>query len=198
MRLCVDGLLSLVFFVQHSWMVRPSFRGWVARWIPVPYFASFYAVVSSLFLLAVVLLWQGPLDMVFSVDAPLRWAVRGLFFLGILVFAWSGSVMADWDPFGWRDLRLERAAESVPASRLIVAGPFRWVRHPQYLAALLLIWSEPDLTTDRVALNILWSGWILVAIQLEERDLRRRYGQAYDDYGKDVPMLLPGVRWPGT
>ena len=73
----------------------------------------------------------------------------------------------------------------------VVRGPYRWVRHPFYFFSLLLIWSCPDLSLDRLLHNILWSTWIVVGSVLEERDLVADFGEPYRDYQRKVPMLIP-------
>jgi len=72
-----------------------------------------------------------------------------------------------------------------------IKGPYQWVRHPLYLFVLVMIWSCPNLTKDRLLFNILWSGWIFIGTILEERDLVEQFGDAYREYQKKVPMLLP-------
>ncbi|MEJ2718947.1 MAG: hypothetical protein P8182_17760 [Deltaproteobacteria bacterium] len=65
------------------------------------------------------------------------------------------------------------------------------MRHPLYFACILLIWSSPDLTADRLLFNILWTVWIVIGTVLEERDLVASFGEAYRDYQRNVPMLIP-------
>ena len=68
------------------------------------------------------------------------------------------------------------------------------MRHPLYFAILVLIWSNPDVTADRLLFNILWSAWICVGARLEEADLARDFGDAYEGYRRKVPILIP---WRG-
>ena len=56
--LAIDAGLSMLFFVQHSWMVRRSFRQRLARIMPTHYLNAVYAIASGIALLVVVLLWQ--------------------------------------------------------------------------------------------------------------------------------------------
>ena len=70
------------------------------------------------------------------------------------------------------------------------------LRHPLYFFVLLLIWSCPDLTVDRLLFNVLWTAWIFVGTCLEERDLVAEFGDAYRRYQESVPMLIPWRR-PG-
>lgn len=72
-----------------------------------------------------------------------------------------------------------------------VRGPYRWVRHPQYFVVLLLIWSSPDITLDRIWFNVTWTVWIVIGTFLEERDLVEGFGDVYREYQKKVPMLVP-------
>lgn len=193
-RMLFNGLLSLVFFVQHSGMVRPSFRRWLAGWAGRSSVAGVYALVSSVALLAVVLLWQGPLETLWSAAGAVRWAIRSLFGLGTLLMGWGWLAMLPDDRAGWRSLWRGDVGQAGAELRPVESGPYRWVRHPQYLAALLMIWSAPDLTVDRIGFNVVWSGWVLIAMRLEERDLVERHGEQYRGYQRRVPMFLP---WPG-
>jgi protein-S-isoprenylcysteine O-methyltransferase Ste14 len=77
---------------------------------------------------------------------------------------------------------------------LLVHGPYRWIRHPLYFSSLVMFWSHPNLTLDRLLLNILFSVWVIVAIILEERDLLAKYGDTYQEYREKVPMLIPGLK----
>ncbi len=74
---------------------------------------------------------------------------------------------------------------------MVVRGLYRWVRHPLYLATLMMIWSYPDLTADRLLFNVLFTGWIIVGTVLEERDLVENFGDDYRNYQRRVPMLIP-------
>lgn len=73
----------------------------------------------------------------------------------------------------------------------VVRGLYRWVRHPLYLFMILMIWSCPDLTSDRLLFNGLWTVWIVIGSILEERDLVSEFGNAYREYQRKVPMLIP-------
>jgi protein-S-isoprenylcysteine O-methyltransferase Ste14 len=87
---------------------------------------------------------------------------------------------------------LDSLRETKPQSqRIISRGPYRWVRHPLYLLSLFLIWSYPDLTTDRLLFNLLFTIWVVAGTLLEERDLTATFGQTYRSYQRKVPMFYP-------
>lgn len=188
--LSVDAGLCLAFFAQHSGMVRKSFRLRWARVVPPEWHGALYAIVAGITLLTLVLLWQesGP-----ALDPPpaVRWLLRaaGLASLGGVV--WAVRALPSLDPFGIEPIvHAQRGTDPRP-QRLSLRGPYRWVRHPTYFFALGLIWSYPSLTADRLLFNLLWTTWIWVGTVLEERDLVDAFGDAYRQYQRNVPMLIP-------
>ncbi|HEX7503629.1 MAG TPA: isoprenylcysteine carboxylmethyltransferase family protein, partial [Syntrophales bacterium] len=77
------------------------------------------------------------------------------------------------------------------APNFVLRGPYRWVRHPLYFFTLVLIWSVPDVSIDRLLFNVLWTLWIVLGACLEEKDLIVEFGETYRRYRKNVPMLFP-------
>ncbi len=191
--LLFDAGLSLLFFLQHSGMVRRKFRAWLARFIPDRYFAAVYAIASGVVLLAVVLLWQEGALLATASPGILRWLFRLIFCLTVAGFLWCGMSLKYFDPLGIVSL-LGRTGVQPEQVSLTITGPYRLVRHPLYLLSIVMIWSFPDLTSDRLLFNLLWTGWIIVGAWWEERDLVAQFGDAYREYQRRVPMLVPAIR----
>ena len=80
---------------------------------------------------------------------------------------------------------------------LAIRGPYRWVRHPLYSLFVVMLWTFPDLTADRLLFNVLFTAWIVLGSVLEERDLAREFGDPYRTYQSQVPMLVPWRRPAG-
>lgn len=193
--LVFNVFLCLVFFVQHSGMVRSSTRRWMSRFISERYLGVVYTLVSAVVLLALVVLWQESVWLLASAEGLYRWSLRAVFFVALAVNLWGTWSLRAADIFGTEPL-LRQAPASLPPTPMVVRGPYRWVRHPLYLTTLLLIWSQPDLTADRLLFNGLFTFWIIAGTVLEERDLVAVYGDSYRDYQRSVPMLVP-YRMPG-
>ncbi len=100
-------------------------------------------------------------------------------------------MLRPFDPLGIGPIRAHLHEAIYQQGPFIIRGPYRWVRHPLYACILLMFWANPELTSDQLLFNILWSGWIIVATFLEERDLTREFGDVYLQYKKTVPMLVP-------
>ena len=137
----------------------------------------------------------GPVLGVFITDF-VSW--HGIFFIDFLVaiagFVWGVLSLRWFDPFGTLALKAHLRGSSPPALAFVAQGAYRCVRHPLYLCMLLLIWSAPRLSTDRLLFNVLWTAWIVVGTKLEERDLLADFGEIYRRYQLSVPMLIPSPR----
>jgi methanethiol S-methyltransferase len=189
-----DGLLCLLFFVQHSGMVRRSFHDRLSAIAPRPYHPAIYAVASGAVLTAVVLLWQAAPVVLFRLEGPARLLPRAASALAIAGFAWAVRKLRTFDPFGVVPIRAGLRGRAPRPPTFVVEGPYLWVRHPLYFFMLVLIGSAPAVTPDRLLFDVLWTAWIVVGCRLEERDLAAQFGDEYRRYQKTVPMLLP---WRG-
>lgn len=190
-RLVVDTLLSLAFFVQHSCMVRKSFRRRLDSFIPHHYQGAVYTIASGLVLLAFVALWQSSERILLEVHGLPGEIMRSFYFLSLLGMCWGMWALRSVDMFGLDPIIKNLRARPSISKPFTIRGPYRWVRHPLYLFMIILFWSCPILTTDRLLFNFLWTIWVIVGTILEERDLADDFGDAYRAYQANVPMLLP-------
>jgi len=186
-----DAGLSLFFFLQHSIMIRRGFKDRLKKIIPEEYNPAVFGLASSLPLIALVLFWQETPAVIARAGGIYYGLLRGLSIAGIAGFYWGVKSLGSFDPLGVVALRRLKENQQPETMPLKVSGPYRWVRHPLYFFSLIMIWSYPTLTHDRLLLNIIWSVWMVVATLLEERDLVHDFGDNYRTYQKKVPMLIP-------
>lgn len=188
--LTFDALIALMFFAHHSIAIRKSFRERMGRFVPPYYQMALFTVIASTFLALMVVLWQPSDHSVIEIGGAFRWGFRSLYFFAIGLIVWVTVTLKDDLP----------ASEPIVARLLGVnpdqkpfdiAGPYRWVRHPLYLAMLLAIWSSPDLSSDRLLFNLLTTIWIILGTILEERDMVSDVGKPYQQYQRQVPMMIP-------
>jgi methanethiol S-methyltransferase len=189
-----DTFLSLVFFVQHSGMVRKSFRERLAAAVSPLYHGAIYTIASGIALAVVVIFWQRSETSLLILQGIPRLIATVCSLLAVFFFALSAYSLRSFDPLGIGPIRAHLRAVDFQPGPFVVRGPYRWVRHPLYSCILVLIWANPDLTTDRLLFNLLWTAWIGVGSIFEERDLTREFGIVYTQYQNRVPMLIP---WRG-
>ncbi len=193
-RLAWDALLCLVFFLQHSGMIRRGVKDRVTRRIPEAYYPALYSIASGVALIALVLLWQPTDRYVFRLGGAARWVSAGVVVAAIAGFAWSVRSLRWFDPFGRLALKATLRAGAPPSLAFVAEGAYRFVRHPLYLFTLLFIWSTPRFSTDQLLFNVLFTLWTVVGARLEERDLVADFGETYRRYQRSVPMLIPRPR----
>ncbi len=189
--LIVDTCLSLLFFIQHSVMIRRSVRAKLRAIVSDDCYGAFFSIASGIALIIVVAFWQELPRPVYAATGAAWWALRALFFLCIAGFFRGVRSLDSFDPYGVARIRRAIRNREQGRSSLSVRGAYRWVRHPLYFLILVMIWSYPEPSADRLLFNGLWSGWILIASRLEERDLVADFGDAYLRYRKKVPMIIP-------
>ena len=121
--------------------------------------------------------WAG-----FVVGVPLIAVGPALVIQTVALFARVGrGTLAPWDP----------------TSRLVVHGPYRYVRNPMISGVIFILLGEAALFSSLPLL--VWFGIVsaLNAIYLplvEEPGLRRRFGAEYELYRTHVPRWIPRVR----
>ena len=189
--LAIDlGLLAL-FAVQHSVMARRGFKRWLTKLVPQPAERSTYVLASSLALIALFYFWQPIGGVVWDVSDPmLRLALYALGACGWLLVLIATFLINHFDLFGLRQVWLYAAGK--PYSPLPFGTPvlYRVVRHPLYLGWLFAFWATPTMTVAHLVFALATTAYILLAIQLEERDLMHAHPE-YREYRARVPMIIP-------
>jgi protein-S-isoprenylcysteine O-methyltransferase Ste14 len=190
--LAVNAALLTLFAVQHSVMARKWFKEAWTRVVPPPAERSTYVLFSSLALIALFWQWRPMGGVVWSVeDASLRFVLYGLFGFGWALVLACTFLINHFDLFGLRQVWLYLTGKPYTALRFVTPGPYRMVRHPLYVGWLFAFWATPTMTVAHLVFAVATTAYILVAIQLEERDLVREHGSTYEQYRGRVPMLLP-------
>ena len=190
--LAIDlGLLGL-FAIQHSVMARPAFKRLLTRVVPTEAERSTYVLASSAALLLLFWQWRPIGGVVWSVESPIGQAVAyGVFAAGWATVLACTFLINHFDLFGLRQVWLALLDRPYTSLRFVTPAPYRVVRHPLYVGWLLAFWGTPTMTATHLLFAIMTTAYILIAIQLEERDLVAAHGESYAAYRRQVPMLVP-------
>jgi protein-S-isoprenylcysteine O-methyltransferase Ste14 len=176
-------------------MARPAFKRWLTRFIPQPAERSTYVLLSSVTMWVLYAFWQPVTNVVWSVEsAAAQWALTGLYFAGWGMVLYATILISHFDLFGLRQVTLYLQGKEYQHLPFDTPSLYGFVRHPLYIGWLTVFWAAPTMTAGRFFFALMCTGYILVAIQLEERDLTGHFGERYTRYKESVPMLIPALR----
>lgn len=189
----VDLGLLLLFGLQHSVMARPAFKRILTQVVAPSAERSTYVLASSLALLFLFWQWRPLGGTVWEVQNELgKMLLYGGFAFGWLLVLFTTFVINHFDLFGLR--QVWRRLLGKPQAGLEFTTPllYRIVRHPLYLGFFFAFWSSPLMTVTHLFFALVTTAYVLVAIQLEERDLVAAHPE-YAQYRRQVPMIVPGM-----
>lgn len=189
--LIVDVALLLLFALQHSVMARPAFKRAWTKIVPAAAERSTYVLASSLALIALFWWWQPLGGVVWQVQSPLaQYALLGAYAFGWALLLLATFLIDHFDLFGLRQSWYGFRGQPMPPLEFRTPWLYRHIRHPIYLGWLFIFWSTPTMTVGHLVFAIATTGYILVAVRLEERDLVAAHPE-YAEYRRQVPMLVP-------
>jgi len=190
----IDVLLLGIFAIQHSVMARRGFKQWLTRFVPQPVERSTYVLAATLAVALLIWQWQPIEGVVWSLDgATAGRALLALSALGWVILLAATFLIDHFELFGLRQPFEHWRGRSVAPHAFRTPGLYRFVRHPIYVGFLLAFWATPHMTAGHLLFAAMCTGYILVGIAFEERDLVAQFGARYLRYRSEVGMLLPRI-----
>jgi len=190
--MAIDLILLGLFAMQHSVMARPGFKVVWTRLVPRVAERSTYVLISSLLLGLICWKWQAIPAVVWDVSSPvLKTLLLALFASGWLILLLSTFMINHFDLFGLRQVFLRLRGLDYTPLNFTERALYRFVRHPIYLGFVIAFWATPHMSVGHLLFSIGTTGYILVGIFFEERDLMKNHATEYGAYRARVPMLLP-------
>lgn len=190
--LVINVLLLAIFGVQHSVMARQEFKQRWTKIVPKHIERSTYVVISDLLVIFLIWQWRPMTGVVWSVENPTgRVILWTLFGLGWAIVVLASFMINHFDLLGTRQVYLHLRGKEYTPLPFKATGFYKYMRHPLMLGWITAFWATPNMTVGHLVFAIGTTVYILIAIQIEERDLVKFHGGAYEEYRRQVSMLLP-------
>jgi protein-S-isoprenylcysteine O-methyltransferase Ste14 len=186
------------FPLAHSLLLTPRGQRLLARLAPAhghTLATTTYALIASLQLLALFVLWTPSGVVWWRAEGWALWGVTALY-----LAAWALLTRASFDAgpqvqsglLGWWALLRGRRPVFPPMPE---RGLFRHVRQPIYVSFALTLWTVPVWTPDQLLLASAYTGYCLLGPLHKERRFARLFGPAWAAYRARTPYWTPRLRW---
>lgn len=187
-----NAILLLLWTIPHSVMARQKFKNWWTKIVPSPVERSTYVLTASLLMLLLFHQWRPIPRVVWNIESGLGYfTLWGVFWIGWLLVFYSTFLIDHFDMFGLRQVYMYlRRREYIPPN-FKTPALHKYVRHPIMTSLIIAFWATPRMTIGHLMLAIGMTFYVVVGTAFEERDLIKTYGDAYEKYRRQVPMLLP-------
>ena len=190
--LAINAALLGLFAVQHSVMARQWFKKAWTRIVPGVVERSTYVLLSSAALVLLFWKWEPMGGVIWNVEDGFgRLALQVCCAAGWVLVLVATCLIDHFDLFGLRQVWLNLIGRPYTTPGFRTPGLYRLIRHPLYVGWLMVFWSAPTMTAAHLVFAVATTGYILIAVRFEERDLTKMHPE-YAEYRQRVPMMVPG------
>ena len=189
-------LFLVIWGIFHSFLasmpvkkfIQNKIRRSVSRFYRLLY--NVFAVISFLPIIGLSIIL--PDTQLYSIQNPWVYFLLAIQFLSLAIITIGLKQTGILDFLGL--IGLMGSEEHFPKG-LCMNGLYKFVRHPLYSAGLLFMWCSPIMTTNSFIISFCLTIYIVIGAKIEERKLVAEFGEIYEDYRLNVPMLIPSIRW---
>ena len=183
----IDLSLVALFGLQHSVMARPWFKRTVMGRMPPAFERSTYVHMANLALFVLIVFWQ-PISIPLwntgkGSTQDLMWVLFAAGWVILFLGAWSFGIR---DLLGIEQMRAWAHARQPHRLHLKTGFLYRWLRHPMYVGVLMGVWATPRMSLGHALLALSFTGYVLIAMRYEERDLLKTFGARYASWREVV------------
>ncbi len=190
--LIINILLLSLFAVQHSVMARQGFKRWWTKFVPRPIERSTYVLFSSIILILLFAFWRPMTSDIWNVQGTAAGSLLTiLYFAGWFIVLFGTFLINHFNLFGLHQVYLNLKNKELPRPHFVRPFFYKIVRHPLMVGFIIAFWAAPHMTIGHLLFAFATTGYILVGIQLEEKDLVALHGDEYRRYQQEVSQIVP-------
>ncbi|MDH4161227.1 MAG: isoprenylcysteine carboxylmethyltransferase family protein [Nitrospirota bacterium] len=199
-------IIFLFFALIHSITVSHRFKNlckqlFGEKFLRVWYRFLYTSVSGLTAAIAVCLIAQAPDRHLWTAPSWLRWTMHGIQIAGFVFGAKAFDYLDKWEFLGFRQvLRYLRSGEvsgnveGLTDRELATTGVYGIVRHPLYVAGIVIFTFSPVITVNGLLITVLADLYFLFGMFIEEKRFLRIFGDRYREYMLRVPRMLPRLR----
>jgi uncharacterized membrane protein len=199
-------LIFLAFALIHSITVSHWFKDLCRRVLGETFMRVWYrflytGVSGITAAIALYLIARTPDRVIWDPPVWLRWLLHGVQLAGFLFGAQAFRYLDKWEFMGfrqvWRYVMKGEVAgnlEGLTDRELVTTGVYGIVRHPLYVAGIIIFTFSPVITVNGLTVTVLADLYFLFGMFIEERRFLRIFGDRYREYMKRVPRIFPTLR----
>lgn len=185
--LWVNVVLVCLFGLQHSVMARRGFKEKIVKLLPQAVERATFVLASGIVMSLTVWCWQPVPGVVWSMEtATARLILWGLYLAGWSYLLASTFVTNHFDLFGLRQAyQYFRGIPYTPV-KFVRKWMYSYSRHPMMLGVLVGMWAVPQMSVSHFILSLLLSGYTVIGVLFEERDLVHQFDNTYREYRRHI------------
>ena len=196
--LLINGLFLGLFAIQHTIMARPWFKERITKLIPQAAERSTFVLVTAMILHGMLYFWSSYPTALWNVTGtPLGTFLTGLSVFGFALGLYSSFQIDHFELFGLKQVFNNFNGKQFEEPNFVMPFLYKLVRNPLMLGFLVGFWATPVMTQGHLFFCVMVTGYVLVGIQFEERDIAKKLGAPYLEYKLRTPMLIPFKMFKG-
>lgn len=200
--------IFLAFALIHSITVASWFKELCRRAFGETFMRVWYRFLYTLVsgvtaAVAIYLIALVPDQVIWSPPVWLRWLLHGVQVSGFLFGVQAFQYLDKWVFMGFRQVwryvmegDIAGNSEGLTEKELVTTGVYGVVRHPLYVAGIIIFTFSPRITLNGLFITVLADLYFLFGMFIEERRFIRMFGDQYREYMKKVPMMVPRLFSP--
>jgi len=192
----INVVLLSIFAIQHTIMARPIFKKWWNSIVGPAAERSTFVLLSSLALILMYWKWVPIKSIIWQVENEIIiLVINGIFVLGWLIVLLSTFMINHFHLFGLKQIYDNMQNRDISGLKFRKQSLYKLVRHPIMLGFIIAFWATPVMTTGHLLFSVVTTLYIFIAVKyLEEPDLKDAIGAPYEEYQKEVPMIIPFIK----